>query len=177
MEKLANPARRRLFKGRVQQEQTLRLPWVISESVFTEQCTQCQNCISACETNIITRDSQGFPKIDFSKGECTFCHKCIESCNEPLFSLPSTAQSPIELNERQKPWPVALDISPKCLAKSDIYCQSCRDECESEAIKFSFVVEGVVSSIPKPIVNLIDCTQCGACISSCPQDAIKFLFD
>jgi len=173
MEKLANPARRRLFRGKVHQEQVLRLPWITSEQIFTQQCTQCQDCISACETNIIIRDEQGFPKIDFSKGECTFCHKCIQTCKEPLFTLPNT-DTPVDSNV--KPWPVALDISNKCLAKSDIYCQSCRDECESAAIKFSFVVDGVISSIPKPIVNLADCTQCGACINSCPQDAIKFIF-
>lgn len=170
MEKLANPARRQLFRGKVQKTNVLRLPWVISDAVFIEQCTQCQACVSACETKIIVRDEQGFPRIDFSKGECTFCNKCIESCDEPLFSLP------IETTVQQKPWPVAFDISNNCLAKNNIYCQSCRDECEPNAIKFTYHNAGITTSIPQPNINLDDCTQCGACISTCPQTAISALF-
>ncbi len=178
MEKIIDPSKRRFLSGRIRQEQVLRLPWVVSESVFTSQCTQCQSCLSACETQIIVRDSQGFPKIDFSKGECTFCQKCIQLCSEPLFTLPKK-QLPCDLDEiddYHSPWPIKLDISDKCLAKNNIYCQSCRDECEPNAIKFSYISSGKVSSIPQPEINLTDCSQCGACISSCPQDAITIDF-
>ncbi len=168
MENLANPARRRLFRGKINSSPVLRLPWVISEQVFTEQCTQCENCIKACETQIIVKDERGFPKIDFSQGECTFCQKCQQSCEQPLF---------VEPNENKTPWPIALNISDKCLAKNNIYCQSCRDECEPNAIKFSYLVNGKASVIPQPEIKLDDCTQCGACISSCPQTAITLLFN
>ncbi len=174
MEKLIDPSKRRFLAGRVRQEQVLRLPWVINESVFTAQCTQCQFCVSACETQIIVSDTQGFPKIDFSKGGCTFCQKCIQSCPEPLFTI-SKKQIPLdEINDYQDPWPIKLDISDKCLAKNNTYCQSCRDECEPNAIKFSYISSGKVSPIPQPTINLSDCNQCGACLSSCPQDAIAF---
>lgn len=168
MESLANPARRRLFRGKVKKENVLRLPWIISEQVFKEQCTQCQDCISACETKIIVKDQQGFPKIDFSQGECTFCQKCIQICEQPLF---------VKQQDNQQAWPVTLDISDKCLAKNKVYCQSCRDECETNAIKFSYRVNGEASVIPQPSIILDDCTQCGACISSCPQSAINMLFN
>jgi len=168
MESLVNPSRRRLFRGKIQKKNVLRLPWVISEQIFTEQCTQCQNCISACETQIIVKDERGFPKIDFSQGECTFCSKCEESCKQPLF---------IEQKNDIKPWPAMVDINDKCLAKNNIYCQSCRDECEPNAIKFSYMANGEVSSIPQPKISLNDCTQCGACISSCPQMAIKVIIN
>jgi ferredoxin-type protein NapF len=168
MKSLANPSRRRLFSGKIRKENVLRLPWVISEEVFTEKCTQCQECISACETQIITKDKQGFPSIDFSLGECTFCMKCIQNCKEPLF---------LDTKNETKPWPAILDISDKCLAKNNIYCQSCRDECEPNAIKFSYLVNGETSVIPQPTINLDDCTQCGACIKTCPQDAIAFSFE
>lgn len=176
MEELIDPSRRRFLSGRVRQEQVLRLPWVISESVFIDQCTQCQSCVSACETQIIVRDAQGFPKIDFSIGECTFCQKCIQSCSEPLFNI-REEQIPLdEINGHQSPWPIKLDISDTCLANNNIYCQSCRDECEPNAIKFSFITSGKISPIPQPTINLSDCSQCGACISSCPQDAISVDF-
>ncbi len=171
MEKLADPSRRRLFRGRVKTQQVMRLPWVINEAVFTSGCTQCQDCIQSCETNIIVKDEDGFPKIDFSLGECTFCNKCIEACQQPLFSGVFTEENTI--NNSEKAWPVTLEISDKCLAKNNIYCQSCRDECETSVIKFNYLD----SSIPQPSLDEVDCSQCGACISICPQSAIAFNFD
>lgn len=167
MERLADPSRRRFFRGKVNTKQVMRLPWVINEAVFTSGCTQCQDCIQSCESNIIVKDEDGFPKVDFSLGECTFCNKCIESCEQPLFSGTFT-----EKND-EKAWPVTLEISDKCLAKNNIYCQSCRDECETSVIKFNFLN----SSIPQPSINEVDCNQCGACIKSCPQDALTFNFE
>ncbi|MCJ8293990.1 MAG: ferredoxin-type protein NapF [Colwellia sp.] len=171
MERLADPSRRRFFRGRVKTKQELRLPWVINEAVFTSGCTQCQDCISSCESNIIVKDEDGFPKVDFSLGECTFCNKCIETCEQPLFSGSFTEENTI--NNSEKAWPVTLEISDKCLAKNNIYCQSCRDECETSVIKFNYLN----SSIPQPSLDDVDCTQCGACISVCPQSAIAFKFD
>lgn len=171
VERLADPSRRRFFRGRVKTKQELRLPWVINEAVFTSGCTQCQDCISSCESNIIVKDEDGFPKVDFSLGECTFCNKCIETCEQPLFSGSFTEENII--NNSEKAWPVTLEISDKCLAKNNIYCQSCRDECETSVIKFNYLD----SSIPQPSLNDLDCSQCGACISVCPQSAIAFNFD
>ena len=165
---LDNPSRRRLFRGKiVQPAPSLRLPWIINEAHFIDNCTQCGDCITACETNIITKDESGFPKIDFSENECTFCNKCQDSCQQPLF---------IDKDNRVAnnilPWPATLSINEKCLAKNQIYCQSCQDVCETKAITFSFN-----SSIPTPSINLADCTQCGACISTCPQESILLNID
>ncbi len=172
MEKLANPSRRNLFRGKVHKPTVPRLPWVISDAVFTQNCSQCMKCIDVCETQVIVRDTDGFPKVNFDKGECTFCQKCIESCDEPLFDVPLDEMQ----NNAKKPWPFELKISDKCLAKNSIYCQSCRDECEPRAINFSYIVDDVTSVIPQPNINLVDCSQCGACVSSCPQQAIELNF-
>lgn len=166
MDSNVNLSRRELFRGKIRKD-VLRLPWVISEKVFTDNCTQCQDCISVCETKIITKDEQGFPTIDFSLGECTFCNKCIDTCEQSLF---------INANERIKPWPITLQIKDNCLAKNDVYCQSCRDECEPSAISFSHFINGNTSVIPQPSINNDDCTQCGACLSTCPEQAIEHLF-
>ena len=176
-ERIENPSRRRLFSGQIKTLQEIRLPWVINEAVFTSGCTQCQDCINSCESNIIIKGMDGFPKIDFNLGECTFCNKCIDICEQPLFSgkfvNDEKAGSNLNSSNNEKAWPVTLAISDKCLAKNNIYCQSCRDECETSAIKFNYVN----SSIPEPSVHYADCTQCGACLSSCPQGAIAFIFD
>lgn len=163
--KIENPSRRRLFRGKLSPPTpSLRLPWVISEQHFIDNCSQCGDCISACETNIITKDDAGFPTINFSDNECTFCNKCHVSCQEPLFLDKKEVQ-----NKDIPPWPALLDINEQCLAKNQVYCQSCKDVCETNAIVFDFKS----SSIPAPTVNLADCTQCGACVSTCPQDAIS----
>lgn len=174
-EGLIDPSKRRFIQGRVKVERVLRLPWVINEDVFTQGCTQCSACISVCETNIIVKDQQGFPQVDFTLGECTFCDKCINVCEQPLFTTNFTKPNNLNnFNELSaQPWPVKLSVSDKCLAKNNIYCQSCRDECEPNAIKFIYID----SSIPQPSINETDCSQCGACISSCPQNALMFNFN
>lgn len=166
--------KRSLLRGKLTIARVLRLPWIKSEQEFIQGCTQCQDCISACETNIITRDAAGFPTIDFSKGECTFCQKCVQTCQEPLFV--SVLNENNNLADDFLPWPITLAITDKCLAKNNVYCQSCRDECESQAIKFLYMVNGKPHNIPQPQIHHEDCSQCGACVATCPQDAIITTF-
>jgi ferredoxin-type protein NapF len=72
-------ARRNFFRGRKASTRlAIRLPWVINEQYFIDDCTQCGDCITSCEEKIIVKGDGGFPEIDFSKGECTFCQKCID---------------------------------------------------------------------------------------------------
>lgn len=174
MEKLINPSRRRLFTKKTPAINHQRLPWVISEDVFSKQCTQCQDCITSCEEDIIVKDELGFPKIDFSLGECTFCNKCIDICQQPLFISPKDRITQDKTSIRNMPWSGELEIKNNCLAKSGVYCQSCRDACETEAINFIYIKNGdsKIFPIPRPEINLADCTQCGACVSTCPQDSI-----
>jgi len=153
-------ARRRFFTASVKQVDptTLRLPWSKSEDNFTQNCTQCQKCLPVCETNIIKRDRQGFPYVDFSQDECTFCQKCVDVCEVDMFDDPSTT----------KAWHAEVLISDKCLAKNNIYCQSCRDVCDARVINFPLAL----NQTPQPEIIQQDCTACGACVSTCPQDAM-----
>lgn len=204
MEELTNPSRRRLFSRKPISAKHLRLPWVKSEALFIDKCTKCQQCITVCDTQIITPDANGFPRIDFSDGECTFCNKCIETCEQPMFvstkqrinALSEVTKAEISTsnnhdisknntknNDFIQPWPATLTLdtqsaSSSCLASNNVFCQSCKDECEVEAISFSYVKtdengEQQISAIAQPAINNNDCTQCGACISNCPQDAIN----
>ena len=64
------------FKGK---ESPLRPPWAITESLFTEICTNCGECISQCPTHIIKQARANFPVVDFSSGECLFCEQCLDA--------------------------------------------------------------------------------------------------
>ncbi len=60
-------------------------------------------------------------------------------------------------------------VSDQCLAANGIYCESCRDACEPRALHFV----PRLGTVPRLIVELELCTQCGECVSMCPQDAIR----
>lgn len=145
------------FKGK---ESPLRPPWAIDESLFTEICTNCGDCISVCPTDIIKLARANFPIIDFSANECLFCGDCADAC-EPKALLKSP---------QRKPWAIKADINEKtCITFQGVECRGCYDPCEARAIKMPPRLGGI--SIP--LVSRADCTGCGACVSVCPVDAIN----
>ncbi|MBL4765725.1 MAG: ferredoxin-type protein NapF [Colwellia sp.] len=155
-------ARRNFFRGKkASTPAAIRLPWVINEQLFIDNCTQCGDCITHCAENIIVKGDGGFPKIDFSKGECSFCQQCLEVCQQPLFVN--------ETAEIQAAWQLDIKIKSNCLAMNQIVCQSCQDCCEPEAISFKYLT----SKTPQPQIELDKCNGCGACVSVCPQSAIE----
>jgi ferredoxin-type protein NapF len=174
MPDIINIKRPNLLRGRINHESQPRLPWIINEPLFLNNCSQCNNCITSCDNQIIKQDRNGFPFVDFDENECTFCMKCIDICQQPLFKSTETQQT-------DKPWQGDFIISSQCLAQNDIFCQSCRDVCETKAISFSTSSQNTIndptiiyqgSPIAKPYLHNHSCTQCGACVSVCPQDAI-----
>ncbi|MDX1302408.1 ferredoxin-type protein NapF [Photobacterium sp.] len=156
-------SRRNMFKRRRNPE-LQRLPWVIDEAFFTESCTRCNKCISACEPQVIVKGDGGFPTIDFNHGdgECTFCYRCAEACPESLFH-PQT----------DTPWELKAQINQRCLAYNKIECRSCGDMCGVQAIHFRPQAGGVAL----PDLNAEDCTGCGACLSVCPTSAIAMVIN
>ena len=150
-------SRRSLFRRR--KDNAIRPPWVKTTIDFTEVCTRCDECIKVCETRIISRGDGGFPEVSFANGECTFCEKCVTACPEKIFD-----------KEQAEPWQVKAAISNSCLAHSGIWCQSCKDSCDTEAISFEYRV----NNAPLPKIDLDLCTGCGACLDPCPNNSISF---
>ncbi|WP_413699212.1 ferredoxin-type protein NapF [Psychromonas sp. KJ10-10] len=148
--------KRRLFGSNKVNIVNDMLPWVADASQFIEQCTQCGDCLSACPENIIVKGDGGFPCLDFDIGECNFCGKCAEICKEPIFK--DTAESP---------WHKKAVINDTCLAYQKIYCRSCAESCEAQALTFQVGI----SEIPRIDIDL--CTGCGACVAPCPSKSIS----
>ena len=150
-----NQSRRRLFSRK--KSDAVHLPWVKSDIAFTDECTRCDKCISACETHIIIKGDGGFPEVDFKIDECTFCKKCVEACPEPLFTQTD-----------ETPWAITASIQNTCMAYQGIWCQSCKDACDEMATSFTMAI----GKAPQPVIDLEACTGCGACVAPCPSDAI-----
>jgi len=136
----------------------VHLPWLKNAEDFLDKCTQCEACMQRCPEEIIKKGEGGYPTVDFSLGECTFCRACTEHCPEDLFDT-----------EQSVAWPLDLKVTDSCFTEKGIVCQSCRDACEPQAISFYYEA----GEIPKPEINLSSCTSCGACVSSCPANAIS----
>jgi len=151
-----NLGRRSLFR-RKEQDNVVRLPWLKADLEFTDKCTRCGDCSAACPEKIIIVGDGGFPEIDFSVSECNFCKECVNRCKEDLF----------DLNQAQA-WANKAVVSDRCLNIQSVYCRSCAESCESEALVFNFIDTTFVS----PDVVFDDCNGCGACVSICPVSAI-----
>ncbi len=135
----------------------IRPPGAICEPEFTDGCTACDRCISACPEGIIISGSGGFPEIDFHRGECTFCCECVSACTESVLS-----------REVQPLWQLHLRVEDRCLAKRSVICQTCADVCDQQAIRF----RPRINSLSMPEINYQNCIGCGACVSACPEDAL-----
>lgn len=144
------------------QRVVIRPPWSYDEHEFVERCTRCGECISHCPENILTKDKHGFPRVNFSKGECLLCHECVDNCEVEALSQ--------DLD--RAPWNVKAEITEQCLVYRGVHCMVCREQCESEAITFTYKA----GLPPIPHLNQSLCNGCGACFKPCPGQAINLSY-
>ena len=138
----------------------VRPPWALGETLFTQRCTRCGDCIGACPTGILYKGRGGFPQVDFSHGECLFCPDCTAAC-EPAALQKSPGRAPWALR-------AALDTEA-CIAFQGVECRACADPCEPRAIRMRPRIGGVAL----PEIELSACTGCGACYAPCPVQALR----
>lgn len=154
-----NRARRAFLRGHARPQTTpLRPPWALAELQYFDACTRCGDCLAACPEQILVAGDGGFPEIDFSRGGCSFCGKCEATCAAGA------------LFRDASPWSIFARVDDACLARRGVHCQSCRDACEPEAVRFEYR-----HSVPVPHVDLDACSGCGACVAVCPADAISMI--
>ncbi len=149
-------SRRALLRGAAPAS-LVRPPGAVDEALFLDRCTRCDDCIAACPEHVLVRAGGGFPERDWPRGECTFCGECIAACD-------TGALLPLA----QHPWPWRAAIGDSCLALHGVTCQSCREVCPESAIRFS-------PGNPRPLLDTVQCSGCGACVAVCPVSAIVAL--
>ena len=163
-----DPGRRALLRGRPSHDspEAIRPPWVVEAARFIDVCERCDDCIDACPESILKRGDGGFPEVDFRRGECTFCEKCAQVCPVAAF-VP--APRDVEMAWRLVP----LIRSSACLSLNAVTCRVCGDHCAADAIRFRLQT----GAVAEPLVDMDHCSGCGACVFSCPVDAISIAVD
>jgi len=166
MSNQVNFDRRSLFKGKIAPSSPMLLPpWSGTQQKFLDACTRCGDCLEACPENILVLGSGGFPTVDFKQGECTFCGDCASTCTSGA----------LQRNEKQAPWQQVALINEQCLTQKGVVCRSCADACEPEAILFNWAESRKDKNrgIASPSINTDLCNGCGACVTTCPNDALS----
>lgn len=153
-------ARRLWLRGRFRPVSPPRPPWARPESEFEAACTLCDACIEACPAGVLRRGDGGYPEFVAQGEGCTFCGDCANAC------APRALR---RVHEDAQPWFQFAVIGGGCLAAREVMCLSCVDACESRALR----VRAEPGGIPRPEIDVLACSGCGACVSPCPVGAIS----
>ena len=136
---------------------------------FSQHCTACQLCVSACPNDVLrpssdlTRFMQ--PEMSYEKGYCRpECNKCSQVC-------PTGAIQPIQLEDKSSTQiGHAVWIRENCLVETKgVKCGSCATHCPVAAIQMVQKDPDDPNSLKIPVVNESRCIGCGACENLCPS--------
>ncbi len=150
--------RRNFLRGRFKPETpALRPPFARAEADFSRLCERCSDCVKACEDGLIVNGENGLPELSFAKGECTFCGECAAACKTGALDA-----------AHARPWTVRAQIGSSCLSLNAVFCRTCGDNCEEEALTFRLMTGGR----SQPLIDRALCTGCGGCAFVCPNGSI-----
>ena len=141
---------------------------------FTQLCTACHVCVSACPTKVLSPalteyglDGVFQPRLNYAASYCNFdCVECGEVC-------PTGAIRPMPLKAKQ-----SVQIGKAAFVKSDCIvetkktdCGACSEHCPTKAVRM--VPYG---RLLLPEVHNDYCVGCGACEHACPTKPRKAIY-
>lgn len=141
-------------------------PGSVSLAHFTQSCSACHLCVSACPTKVITPSLLEYgvggllqPLMNYPNSFCEYeCNICGQVC-------PTGAILPLPLEEKKITQIGTVDLlKDKCVVYVDNNnCGACVEVCPTKTI--SFIDKG---NILYPVVDTKYCIGCGACSKACP---------
>lgn len=148
----------------------------VSLDNFTQHCTACQLCVSACPNNVL-RPSQSLdrlmqPEMSYESGYCRpECTRCADVC-------PTNAIRPLPKEEKMmRKIGTARWIKENCIILRDgVQCGNCERHCPNGAIRMIAMDETNPNSPKIPMVDSERCIGCGACEYVCPARPFSAIF-
>jgi len=142
---------------------------------FTDTCTACHLCVSACPTQVLQPSIFEYgimglmqPYMDYVTNYCNFeCVICSEVCpTGAILSLTMEAKKTVQIGK------VNL-ILDNCVVKTDnTACGSCSENCPTRAVRMvPYIGELTIPEIRPEI-----CVGCGACEHACPTRPFRAIY-
>ena len=159
----------------VKKTQPVVPPGGISIKHFTETCTACQICVSACPMHVLQPSVneygwEGFmqPTMDFWKGYCNFeCTKCTRMC--PTGALRFVGHDEKKTLQLGK----VNFIKENCIVDiNEKSCGACAEHCPTSAV----IMVPYKGQLTIPETNQKLCIGCGACECVCPARPNKAIY-
>ena len=149
-------------------------PGSLSLKHFTDKCTSCHLCISACPTQVLQPSflDYGFsgmlqPMLDYKKSFCNYgCTACLNVC-------PTGAIMPTQLDDKRLiQIGKAKFVKENCVVETQgTDCGACAEHCPTKAVK---MVPHQDLRIPEVTEDI--CIGCGACEYACPSKPWKSIY-
>lgn len=143
---------------------------------FTDKCTACHLCVTACPTHVLQPSFLEYgilgimqPRMDFITGFCNYdCVICSDVCpTGAILPQKSYAKKLIQLG-------VAKFIRDNCIVYTQgTDCGACAEHCPTKAVRMILDPE-VNKNAPK--VDEEICIGCGACEYACPTIPYKAIY-
>ena len=156
-------------------------PGSISLEHFTDQCTACHLCVTACPTQVLQPSflEYGFlgmlqPMLVNNKGFCNYeCTACMDVC-------PAGAILPRELADKKLiQIGKAKFVKDNCVVQTQgTDCGACAEHCPTKAVR---MVEYSHPKYPNKFLKIPEvtddiCIGCGACEYACPAIPYKAIY-
>lgn len=142
---------------------------------FTEACTACHLCVSACPSHVLQPSflEYGFtgmmqPRMDYHTSFCNFdCVKCTEVC--PTGAIQALTEEDKHVTQIGE---VQLELD-NCVVKTEnTACGACAEHCPTQAVRMVPYQDGL--TIPE--IDVQHCVGCGACEYICPARPYRAIY-
>ena len=150
-------------------------PGSIGIEHFTENCTACHLCISACPTHVLQPSflEYGFlgmmqPMMNNKVGFCDYeCTICSEVCpTNAIQIIKPEGKKRIQIGK-------AKFIKDNCIVYTQgTDCGACSEHCPTKAVK----MVPIENNLRAPEVKEDICVGCGACEYACPTIPFKAIY-